>query len=53
MLRIEPTGHHAAGNTTVLLNAHYDSTLGSPGKVERFQGLLPTCGAFMTLGYGC
>ena len=31
MLRIEPTGKQAVGNTTVLLNAHYDSTLGSPG----------------------
>ncbi len=31
MLRIEPSGKQAAGNTTVLLNAHYDSTLGSPG----------------------
>ncbi len=31
MLRLEPTGQRAAGNTTVLLNAHYDSTLGSPG----------------------
>ena len=53
MLRIEPTGHHAAGNTTVLLNAHYDSTLGSPGKVEQFQGLLTNLDAFMTLAYGC
>ena len=31
MLRLEPTGQQAVGNTTVLLNAHYDSTLGSPG----------------------
>ncbi|DBB01398.1 TPA: hypothetical protein ACH3X1_000064 [Trebouxia sp. C0004] len=30
MLRLEPTGQQAVGNTTVLLNAHYDSTLGSP-----------------------
>jgi len=31
MLRLEPTGQQAVGDTTVLLNAHYDSTLGSPG----------------------
>ncbi|KAL0050880.1 hypothetical protein WJX82_009317 [Trebouxia sp. C0006] len=34
MLRLEPTGQQAVGNTTVLLNAHYDSTLGSPGAAD-------------------
>ena len=41
MLRIEPTGKQAVGNTTVLLNAHYDSTLGSPGDA-RFAALICT-----------
>lgn len=31
MLRLEPTDRPAAANATLLLNAHYDSTLGSQG----------------------
>ena len=32
MLRLAPTDQPAAANTTLLLNAHYDSTLGSQGE---------------------
>lgn len=34
MLRLEPTDQLAAANSTLLLNAHYDSTLGSQGGVS-------------------
>ena len=33
MLRLEPTDQPAAANATLLLNAHYDSTLGSQGEL--------------------
>ena len=32
MLRLAPTHQQAASNSTLLLNAHYDSTLGSQGE---------------------
>lgn len=34
MLRLAPNDQPAAANTTLLLNAHYDSTLGSQGQLS-------------------
>ncbi len=40
MLRLEPVGQQAVGNSTVLLDAHNDSTLGSPGMLTMTVCLL-------------
>lgn len=37
MLRLQPRGYQASGNRTVLLNAHYDSTIGSQGLLSAFR----------------
>ena len=48
MLRLEPTDQPAANNSTLLLNAHYDSTLGSQGGFPCFLSLtLFTCYTFL------
>ena len=38
MLRIQPRGWQSAANDTLLLNAHYDSPIGSTGKAATTVG---------------
>ena len=43
MLRLEPAGQPSPANSTVLLNAHYDSTLGSQGGCATSSALVRVC----------